>query len=1002
MIYIYLDTLRFEWPVLRFEPRVGYKFFVSCHQLLLCDEWVKIVLSHREYMEAMTAPDASMYQRYPPLPSGQRPRADIEVAWSAIRYTLDLAHETFTCRDVLLQKSRESCMRLVRKIGAEKTRNDAETRIYLGNSLDVWYAYERTFGSGIQELKAQCYLPKEALQAPDPPCWAKFMVARYTTIRQDCDVLSDFLLIAQQMLMNPGPPQDYLAQSAFDRQVLQLMEFCIRVIVRGYDGEQGLPMEEAYGSIIDGIKKVLIRCLLVLLNLVQQNDNRYLQLWLDLFCDQTKKSLGYSRIGPDIESMNEGITVPLPGRTTTKVANAWVQQEGIQVPAPLSATAVPSHADGLAPAQATTVDYESLGANSDALKHAKPTTPKPLQHPDSDGTGATAPAPAAKNPGAKQGEKMPITGSQASGEDRSGEDELEQEDEATEHEAIYRLFNPERHEQLSRIQPMDIAETAKLYVGAKRALVAHMHLQFPELDDAEDEAFGSTSDEDLVRQVDIPDSIRLDFAKLFPETAQDANLEFEQEEYDEENDLDVEDYCGDLPKPRGIMAELPLVVAPGELDAIAHIISGGINWIPNPARMSKHKVAMQNMRCHMLLNQTPGRQLLKEMLVFLAAWEIKEDDKYFLGMLNIVHAILQHGLLPYAYHALSDPKDVVSPAQNALLKCLHHVFIYKLKGGPPNFVPRPTDTTAMLPAYLTMDLHTIRHLLAVFRQDIVPPVLAIVWLQGRVFAGAVPAVEFPVQLWDMERVYEGVYTFFDVLAVLNEVPMWKAFPIQHQLAHDVLQIIAYLDENIPKVPIDPAGSTAYHGYGTNPAEGYPGVPDALTPNTAPMSAAALAPDAPAAASTPPASMLVERPYDPAPSVPDPPTASAGAAAAAASIADPPPTASQPPLPPPPQTQAPHPSFATNNVSAAHAFPWQNLKKSCLITLSNLLHGAPAALRRQVRALDAVPLLLRCAAGTDAHNPGVKDHAVLCLKMLWEGESATAAGEAGSEAGEQGE
>ena len=867
-------------------------------------------------------------------------------------------------------------------------------RIYLGNSLDVWYAYENTFSRGIQELKAQCYLPKEALQAPDPPCWAKFMVAHYATLRQDCDLLIDFLLIAEQMLFNPGPPQDYLAQSAFDRRVLQLMEFCVRVIVRGYDGEQGIPMEEVYGNILDDIKRMLIRCLLVLNALVQQNDNRYLQLWLDLFCDQTKKSLGHGRGGPSSKQLEEGPNGPSEDirksdEAATTFANEHaVEEEGNEVSVPLSAKMRRSVSNGTASEGATassladqvgglSLDQTALGVSTKGPKDANLTTTKSSQPPDKGSQQAPAATSAATGSGAKKAGNAPMTSNNAPDESESGGNEPEAEDEEAEHEAIHKLFHPERHKQLSSIQPMDIAETAKLYVGAKRALVANMHLQFPELDDAEDEAFGSADDEDLVNQVDIPDSIRLEFAKLFPETAHDTNLEFEQEEYDEENDLDVEDYCGDLPKPRGIMAELPLVVAPGELDVLAHIIGAGINWIPNPARMSKHKIAMQNMRCHMLLNQTPGRQLLKEMLVFLAAWELKEEDKFFIGMLNIVLAVLQHGLFPYAYHALSDPKDVVSPAQNALLKCLHHVFIAKLKAGPPNFTPRPADTPAALPAYLAPDLHTIRHLLAVFRQDIVPHVLAIVWLQGRVFTGACPAVEFPVQLWDMERVYEGVYTFFDVLAVLNEVPLWKALPIQHQLAHDVLQVVAALDEHIPKVPIDPAGAATYHGYSSVLVPGRPADPGATATDAPPAPPAASAPQAAAATPTapaPPASTLVERPYDPAPPAAAPPATGAPASAAA----DPPPPAALP---------GPDPSAPGSNVSAAHAFPWLNLKKSCLITLHNLLHGAPVSLRRQVRALDAAPLLLRCAAGPDVHNPGIKDHAVLCLKMLWEGEDA---------------
>ena len=43
----------------------------------------------------------------------------------------------------------------------------------------------------------------------------------------------------------------------------------------------------------------------------------------------------------------------------------------------------------------------------------------------------------------------------------------------------------------------------------------------------------------------------------------------------------------------------------------------------------------------------------------------------------------------------------------------------------------------------------------------------------------------------------------------------------------------------------------------------------------------------------------------------------------------------------------------------------------------------------MRDLEAVPMLLKCAATPDVNNPGIKEHAVLCLKMLWEGEGVSA-------------
>ena len=105
------------------------------------------------------------------------------------------------------------------------------------------------------------------------------------------------------MLVPPGPAQDYCAQSGFDHSILQLIEFCIRVLLRGYDGEPGGTMEDAYTNILEGIKRMLLESLDILNNLISFNDNRHLQLWLDLFCHQAKRPSSNGQVGPHSERL---------------------------------------------------------------------------------------------------------------------------------------------------------------------------------------------------------------------------------------------------------------------------------------------------------------------------------------------------------------------------------------------------------------------------------------------------------------------------------------------------------------------------------------------------------------------------------------------------------------------------------------------------------------------------------------------------------------------------
>ena len=821
------------------------------------------------------------------------------------------------------------------------------------------------------------------------------MVTHYGTLCKDADLLADLLTTVRCMLMLPGVAQDYCAQSGFDRQVLQLVEFCVRVMLRGYDGDPGGPMEEAYGIILEGIKKMLLLGIGVLHNLVLMNENRHLQLWLDLFCTNQEGPWGdlphYE--DPD-QDEDEDESPPLEDCERLALVATFAADEharkaagfaaGPDEPAPLSSNA------RLGRGEEATLDAEQKSSPTDIAVNRKAAGTATEARRVGSSEDRTQ-QPFLSHDPAKSYKLREHVGSNVRG-GLGQYDRSKAPKNITFSESLNKLFNPEQHAALCRIRPMKVEDTPKFYLSAKRALVASIHSQFPELDGLGDGCKNGEEPEDIEDGVDFEDTIRSEFVRLFPGTLDDARAETSELEYDDEIDLDVEDYSGDMPKPRGILADLPLVVVPPELDDLALIIATGINVVPHAARMDENKRLMQNMRCHIMLNQTAGRQLLKELFVFLAAWEVAEDKRYFHAMTNITLALLMHGLIPFAYHALADPKDIVSPAQNTLLKILHYDLCAKMRKGAPIWTPGPADTPATLPAHQVPDLHTIQHLLAVFRQDVLPPTLAVIWLQGQALAGRCAPEEFPLNLWDMERVYEGVYQFLDVFAALNDVPMWKALPVQFELAHDVLQLLSYLDEHIPKGDIEPPPLLPGGEPTAEPDIDFPAPP-------APASTQQSTGPAPIDPS-PPASALEERPYDPLPLVPPQPASEQRPAWPQPPVAPPGPSA-----PSPATMSLPHPlsdaaakdsSVATAAAAAeaatpAHMFPWANLKKACLMTLSQLLHGTPA-MRRQVRRLEGggVPTILRCCAAPDKHNDGLKEHAVLCLKLLWDGEPRDAA------------
>ena len=133
------------------------------------------------------------------------------------------------------------------------------------------------------------------------------------------------------------------------------------------------------------------------------------------------------------------------------------------------------------------------------------------------------------------------------------------------------------------------------------------------------------------------------------------------EDGSEGEDSEDNDYVVPGDDGRGLLTDVPLILGPTEIEVLPMIIMSGI--VP-PREGSvgygstpDEVIAIRNMhtvRCHLLLAQDNGRNLLRELLIFVAAWDLREEELYFKFMVKIMEAILTNGLMPFSYHAFRE------------------------------------------------------------------------------------------------------------------------------------------------------------------------------------------------------------------------------------------------------------------------------------------------------------------------------------------------------------
>lgn len=394
---------------------------------------------------------------------------------------------------------------------------------------------------------------------------------------------------------------------------------------------------------------------------------------------------------------------------------------------------------------------------------------------------------------------------------------------------------------------------------------------------------------------------------------------------------------------RGLLTDIPLILGPPEIEALPMILQAGIvddrvrNGDDDDTQGTRDEHDMHAVRCNILLAQESGRNLLRELLIFIAAWDLQDDDLYFKLMMQIMGAILNNGLMPFAYQAFSEEKDIVSPAQSMVIKILTQIFRGKSSrstaASPEASLfldPRPQREVPT-----RVDILVVRNMFTKFRQCVIPETCALIYLQGKIRTNAVAADGFPLTLWDMERVYEGVYQFLEFFAVLTETEEWKGLLVQWEIVNELVTLLRELEINIPKAPLGP-----------------------LPPTAAEAEAAARAQSPPTTLHHPtPMPVAVERPYDQAP-----PEASwqrddygdSGGSETAEAPMD-----SQDPS----------------------EFEWRNLKKLVVLVLSSLVWRS-ATVQDQIRQYGGVEMILACCT-LDGHNPYIREHAIMCLRFLLE-------------------
>ncbi|TKA79523.1 hypothetical protein B0A49_01089 [Cryomyces minteri] len=880
---------------------------------------------------------------------------------------------------------------------ATAQKDKPEVRQGVGLDPQVWKDLVECFRAAIPSLERRSFAAIDAASPDYENASGTLIASNYPGLYKDLERLDDLLAITRNVLTVGDKVQDLAAEHLFDVEVFRLISVCVKVTARGYDGDAGSQDEINWQWIINAYKKVLIKCLQFMNNLVAKNERRKLMLWVGLFDSSS-------------DSPSDDIYLNAGSGSPTE-PNSWNFDRDSDVPI-INATRALLNASGQFQSTASREDPLAFNDDGPTLREApkRPLTPYFLfiKH-----VRAVVRKELGENAGAqKVAEECAIRWTRMPDEDkelwkehyerlhaqyrndmalynaiakRSGSDNedeksgkfdpdiLPTKEDKTDHrvgssaqawylpdsfldteskgrspmplESLYDIPGPRP------VEPADFRVTFSDEVGART------------LQQGKDDLMKRLENYPAPAQttkVTSPSSPVVSPASpVYDGDRADQTDDGMQDESEEEDSEDDDDYIVPGEDARGLLTDVPLILGPNEIEVLPMVIMSGIVPPPNDRvqgatadeTTSIHQ--MHTVRCHLLLAQDNGRNLLRELLIFVAAWDLREDELYFKFMVKIMEAILVNGLMPFTYHAFRDKsrsKDIISPAQAVIMKLLTNIFRARQTSKAPlalaqaAVLPDGTSTPLIYP--LRADVHIVNYLFTEFRQHIIPQTCALIFLQGKIHRNAASPEDFPLNLWDMERMYEGVYQYLEFFAILTEHDVWKQMMADWEITSELVTLLLELDSAIPKLTAATmqrrAAPEQRTPVQTGPPQGPP--PSTLPPTPAPVA--------------------VERPFDL-----DAPDTVPASASPANPIFE-----SETPL-----------AYPEDPQDEPSEFEWRNLKKLTVLVLSSLIWHS-RKVQDQVRAHGGITAILSCCTH-DEHNPYIREHAIMCLRFLLEGNTA---------------
>ena len=202
----------------------------------------------KDFLKAMPQSDS-------PSPGGVEARdsiIDAHVVQLRLLFTAWISY--FRSLGYIKESTMDMLDRTVCKKSIELSVKDPKAREAIGTSEKVWSDLVDLFRVANPSLEQRSYGPLDPVTAGYDGPSSNVIVTNSLTLLKDLTRLDSILSMARNVLTTGEKVQNLAAQVGFDREVCAMINLCIKITARGYDGDGTSVEEDRWQGVINGCK----------------------------------------------------------------------------------------------------------------------------------------------------------------------------------------------------------------------------------------------------------------------------------------------------------------------------------------------------------------------------------------------------------------------------------------------------------------------------------------------------------------------------------------------------------------------------------------------------------------------------------------------------------------------------------------------------------------------------------------------------------------------------